>query len=85
MITAIATLTSTSINDSFLVKQVTEIFEFEKLLAEVRIAHSITVKSNTTKINREGREGVDGNWGFDLHALGLGFINRKTNRKWEWD
>ena len=61
MITAIATLTSTSINDSVLVKQVTEIFEFEKLLAEVRIAHSITVKSNTTKINREGREGVDGN------------------------
>ncbi len=41
----------------------------------------------------EGPEGVKWELGFahflagkmGFHALGLGFINKKNNRKWEWD
>jgi hypothetical protein len=37
MLTAMTTLANTSKNDSVVARQVKEIFEFEKLLAEVRI------------------------------------------------
>ena len=47
MISAIAAIANTSENDTVVATQAREIFEFEKLLAKVRIGHFLTNKRIT--------------------------------------